>query len=61
MNKVAVQSLQDEKFEDQQGFTRFLRKEPLGPILIIAAWNYPYLTMGRLGRVASVIVCLPLF
>lgn len=62
MNKVAVQSLQDEKFEDQQGFTRFLRKEPLGPILIIAAWNYPYLTMGRLGHVAFTIrYRLPLF
>jgi acyl-CoA reductase-like NAD-dependent aldehyde dehydrogenase len=46
MNKVAVQSLKDEQFTDQQGFTRFLRKEAMGPILIIAAWNYPYLTMG---------------
>ncbi|CAM0137611.1 unnamed protein product [Umbelopsis sp. WA50703] len=45
MNKVAVQSLKDEQFTDQQGFTRFLRKEAMGPILIIAAWNYPYLTM----------------
>ncbi|CAO3668997.1 unnamed protein product [Umbelopsis vinacea] len=45
MNKVAIKSLQDEQFNDQQGFTRFLRKEPLGPVLIIAAWNYPYLTM----------------
>lgn len=48
MNKVAIDSLKDEQFNDQQGFTRFLRKEPLGPILIIAAWNYPYLTMGKL-------------
>lgn len=47
MNKVAIKSLQDEQFNDQQGFTRFLRKEPLGPVLIIAAWNYPYLTMGK--------------
>jgi acyl-CoA reductase-like NAD-dependent aldehyde dehydrogenase len=47
MNQVAIESLQDEHFTDREGFTRFLRKEPLGPILIIAAWNYPYLTMGR--------------
>ncbi|KAH8548179.1 aldehyde dehydrogenase [Umbelopsis sp. PMI_123] len=45
MNQVAIESLQDEHFTDREGFTRFLRKEPLGPILIIAAWNYPYLTM----------------
>jgi len=26
------------------GFTRFIQKRPLGLILIIAPWNYPYLT-----------------
>ena len=25
------------------GFTRFIRREPLGVVLTIAAWNYPYL------------------
>ncbi len=26
------------------GFTRFLRREPLGTVFTIAPWNYPYLT-----------------
>ena len=24
-------------------FTRFIRREPLGVVLVVAAWNYPYL------------------
>jgi acyl-CoA reductase-like NAD-dependent aldehyde dehydrogenase len=26
------------------GFTRFIRREPLGTVLVISPWNYPYLT-----------------
>jgi len=26
------------------GFTRFIRREPLGVVFIVAPWNYPYLT-----------------
>ena len=26
------------------GFRRFIRREPLGVVLVIAPWNYPYLT-----------------
>lgn len=26
------------------GFTRFVRREPLGTVLVVAPWNYPYLT-----------------
>ncbi|KAF7721540.1 hypothetical protein EC973_004514 [Apophysomyces ossiformis] len=44
MISVAEESLKDEIVEDQPHVKRFLRKEPLGPIFIIAAWNYPYLT-----------------
>ena len=25
------------------GFRRFIRREPLGVVFVIAAWNYPYL------------------
>lgn len=47
MISVAEQSLADEWVEDSPQVKRLLRKEPLGPVFIIAAWNYPYLTMGN--------------
>lgn len=47
MISVADSSLADEVIEDGPNVRRYLRKEPLGPVFIIAAWNYPYLTMGK--------------
>ncbi|CAO3640552.1 unnamed protein product [Cunninghamella blakesleeana] len=44
MISVAEESLKDEIIEDTPKVKRFLRKEPLGAVFIIAAWNYPYLT-----------------
>ncbi|MFN9938791.1 MAG: aldehyde dehydrogenase family protein, partial [bacterium] len=29
---------------EKLGFTRFIRKDPLGVVFVIAPWNYPYLT-----------------
>ncbi|KTD61138.1 aldehyde dehydrogenase family protein [Legionella spiritensis] len=29
---------------EKQGFVRYIRREPLGIVLVIAPWNYPYLT-----------------
>ena len=29
--------------EPKAGFNRFVRREPLGVVLTVAAWNYPYL------------------
>ncbi|CAG8471041.1 2864_t:CDS:10, partial [Scutellospora calospora] len=44
MISIAEENLKDvEIIDDNPSFHRFIRKEPLGPILIIAAWNYPYL------------------
>ncbi|CAG8476946.1 14113_t:CDS:10, partial [Acaulospora morrowiae] len=45
MVSIAEESLKDVEIVDSSkpGFRRFIRKEPLGPVLIIAAWNYPYL------------------
>ncbi|CAO3701773.1 unnamed protein product [Rhizopus microsporus] len=45
MISVAEESLKDTIIEHVPGVVkRFQRKEPLGPVFIIAAWNYPYLT-----------------
>ena len=30
--------------EERPGFRRYLKREPLGVVFVIAPWNYPYLT-----------------
>lgn len=44
MMQVAPEALADTRFTDQPGFTRFIRKVPVGVVFVIAPWNYPYLT-----------------
>lgn len=44
MADIAEGSLADIRLPEKAGFTRFIRREPLGLALIIAPWNYPYLT-----------------
>lgn len=44
MARIAPAALQDLPAEDLPGFTRFIRREPLGVVLVLAPWNYPYLT-----------------
>ena len=41
---VAPTALAVERFEDQTGFDRWISREPLGTVFVIAPWNYPYLT-----------------
>jgi acyl-CoA reductase-like NAD-dependent aldehyde dehydrogenase len=43
MASIAVESLEDIDPGPKEGFKRFVRREPLGVVLTIAAWNYPYL------------------
>jgi acyl-CoA reductase-like NAD-dependent aldehyde dehydrogenase len=44
MADIAESALADIRLPEKAGFTRFIRREPLGVALIIAPWNYPYLT-----------------
>ncbi len=51
MIDIADQSLADlairdvtEAVNNPLGYSRYIRHEPLGPVLVLAPWNYPYLT-----------------
>lgn len=44
MIEIAPQVLADIALPDRAGFTRFIRREPVGVVFTIAPWNYPYLT-----------------
>ncbi len=44
MTEIATQALADIVPEKKDGFTRHIRKVPVGVVAIIAPWNYPYLT-----------------
>lgn len=43
MIAIAGESLADIDAGPRAGFRRFVRREPLGVVLTVAAWNYPYL------------------
>ncbi|RDW80523.1 hypothetical protein BP5796_05221 [Coleophoma crateriformis] len=43
--KISNEVLKDTDGDAEQGFKRFIRKIPVGPVLIIFAWNYPYLIL----------------
>ncbi|EMC91699.1 hypothetical protein BAUCODRAFT_301674 [Baudoinia panamericana UAMH 10762] len=45
MLKISDQALADTPGEAQEGFNRYIRKTPLGVVLILFAWNYPYLIL----------------
>jgi acyl-CoA reductase-like NAD-dependent aldehyde dehydrogenase len=44
MISVAEQALADVEVEEISGFKRFIRREPVGVVFVVAPWNYPYLT-----------------
>jgi acyl-CoA reductase-like NAD-dependent aldehyde dehydrogenase len=44
MVSIAAESLADVAAPAKDGFTRFIRKDPVGTVLVVAPWNYPYLT-----------------
>lgn len=44
MISVAEQALADIEVEEISGFKRFIRRDPVGVVFVVAPWNYPYLT-----------------
>ena len=44
MLKQAPKALENIVPPQQEGLTRFIKREPLGVVLVLSPWNYPYLT-----------------
>jgi len=44
MVDLGLSELRDIALAPKDGFTRFIRREPLGVTLVLAPWNYPWLT-----------------
>jgi acyl-CoA reductase-like NAD-dependent aldehyde dehydrogenase len=44
MLSIAAETLADIDVGPKAGFTRFIRREPLGVVLNLPAWNFPYMT-----------------
>jgi acyl-CoA reductase-like NAD-dependent aldehyde dehydrogenase len=44
MASIAAESLAPDVIEESDRFVRYLAREPLGVVLVIAPWNYPILT-----------------
>ena len=44
MVAIAPTALVDVPVGKKEGFTRFIRRDPVGVVFIVAPWNYPYLT-----------------
>lgn len=56
--KISEDALKDTDGEPEAGFKRFIRKVPVGPVLILFAWNvrkmpYPY-QKGELNPIFSI-------
>ncbi|KAF2188272.1 aldehyde dehydrogenase [Zopfia rhizophila CBS 207.26] len=43
--KISQDVLSDAEGEAEKGFKRYIKKVPVGPLLILFPWNYPYLTL----------------
>jgi acyl-CoA reductase-like NAD-dependent aldehyde dehydrogenase len=43
MISIAADRLSDIPVDSPDGFHKFIRRDPLGSILVVAPWNYPYL------------------
>ncbi len=43
MADIAENSLEDVLVEKKEGFNRYIKREPLGIVFVVPAWNYPFL------------------
>ena len=41
---IASETLREVSIPEKQNFVRFIRREPLGLVFVLAPWNYPWLT-----------------
>jgi acyl-CoA reductase-like NAD-dependent aldehyde dehydrogenase len=48
MITIAEEKLADLKVDNQNGYTRFIKRDPLGVVFSIVPWNFPYLTAVNL-------------
>ncbi|RED49059.1 aldehyde dehydrogenase family protein [Aestuariispira insulae] len=44
MISVAEEALRDVQVGEKDGFTRYIKREPVGVVFTIAPWNFPYMT-----------------
>lgn len=44
MISIAEEALKPVSVEEKEGFTRYIKREPLGVVFTIAPWNFPYMT-----------------
>lgn len=44
MAGIAADALKDVERNDRPGFKRYLKRVPLGIVMVIAPWNYPFMT-----------------
>ena len=44
MSAIAEDALADIVLPEQKGYSRWIRREPVGVVVVLAAWNYPLLT-----------------
>ena len=68
MLAIAEEALAPVVPEPIEGFERWIQREPVGPVLVLAAWNYPYLiavntlipalVSGNVVQVQRCVVCI---
>lgn len=44
MARIAPEALASIEIEDSDQFNRYIRRDPHGVVLVVAPWNYPYMT-----------------